>query len=146
MHVGSHCGSTKNLIHYDTLFCSRKWWLNDELYSPFNMSNITIRCQSNLLRKERCPLQQDKLVLSEEWWICWFLFSFYQLFNLDTFIPMIFNYITPLWSAANYYQQLSVRWKAWNIPKKCMHLTGTKCRSEHYWKAWEVFNHITHLW
>ena len=40
--------------------------------------------------------------------------------------PWYFNYVTPLWSAANYYQQLSVRWKAWNIPKKCMHLTGTK--------------------
>ena len=46
--------------------------------------------------------------------------------------PWYFNYVTPLWSAANYYQQLSVRWKAWNIPK-CMHLTGTKCRSQHYW-------------
>ena len=27
-----------------------------------------------------------------------------------------FNYVTPLWSAVDCYQHLSVRWKAWNTP------------------------------
>jgi hypothetical protein len=58
--------------------------------------------------------------------------------------PWYFNYITPLWSAANYYQQLSVRWKAWNVSKESMHLIGTKCRSEHDWYVGGVLNHATH--
>ena len=72
----------------------------------------------------------------------------YSTFNNCSFLihsfPWYFNYVTPLWSAANYYQQLSVRWKAWNISKESMHLIGTNCRSEHDWYVGGVLNHVTH--
>ncbi len=81
---------------------------------------IMIRCQSNLLRK--MSLQQDKLVLSEKWWICKKYSAFTNCSISIHSFPWYFNYITPLWSAANYYQEFSVRWKAWNISKIWMQL------------------------
>ena len=106
-----------------------KWWFD----IPFNMSEVTWWSDVNQTYLARFHCKKISWVSGRSGGFIDHNSAFTNCSILIHSFQWYFNYITPFWLAANHYQQLSVRWKTWNISKKCMQLIGTKYKSDHDW-------------